>query len=58
LRARTIFPKPNRIAFLSPRAMHLLTRIDTNAGQQARISVAGFFHRNVPPPGTGAPQDH
>lgn len=55
--ALTIFPKPNRIVFLSPRALHLLTRVDTNAGQQARISVAGFFHRGTPLPGTGAPQD-
>jgi len=54
--ALTIFPKPNRIAFLSPRALHLLTRVDTNAGQQSRISVAGFFHRNVPPSGPDAPR--
>lgn len=44
--ALTVFPKPNRIAFLSPSALHLLTRVDTNAGQAARLSVAGFFHRS------------
>jgi hypothetical protein len=47
--ALTIFPKPNRIAFLSPTALHLLTRVDTNAGQVARLSVAGFFHRALEP---------
>ena len=43
--ATAVFPKPNRIAFLSPEALHLLTRVDANAGQAARVSVAGFFHR-------------
>jgi hypothetical protein len=43
--ALTVFPKPNRIAFLPPGALHLLTRVDANAGQAARVSVAGFFHR-------------
>jgi hypothetical protein len=44
--ALTIFPKPNRIVFLSPTALHLLTRVDANAGQAVRLSVAGFFHRS------------
>ncbi|MFE9847148.1 hypothetical protein [Streptomyces goshikiensis] len=47
--ALTVFPKPNRIAFLSPAALHLLTRVDENAGQAARLSVAGFFHRTPDP---------
>jgi hypothetical protein len=46
--ARAILPKPNRIVFLSPTAQHLLTRVDVNAGQAARVSVAGFFHRRPP----------
>jgi len=46
----TVLPKPNRIAFLSPTALHLMTRVDQNAGQAARISVAGFFHKRVTPP--------
>jgi len=45
--ALAVFPKPNRIAFLSPTALHLLTRVDPNAGQAARLSVAGFFHRSA-----------
>lgn len=48
--AITVFPKPNRIAFLSPAALHLLTRVDENAGQAARLSIAGFFHRRPEPP--------
>ena len=43
--AMTVFPKPNRIVFLSPAAEHLLTRVDDNAGQCPRVSVAGFFHK-------------
>jgi hypothetical protein len=45
--ALTVFPKPNRIVFLSPTAQHLMTRVDENAGQAARVSVAGFFHRPI-----------
>jgi Rps23 Pro-64 3,4-dihydroxylase Tpa1-like proline 4-hydroxylase len=44
--AVTIFAKPNRLAFLSPACRHLLTRVDGNAGQNARVSVAGFFHKS------------
>jgi hypothetical protein len=43
--AVTVLAKPNRIAFLSPKAQHLLTRVDVNAGQTVRMSVAGFFHK-------------
>ncbi|GAA2043922.1 2OG-Fe(II) oxygenase [Catenulispora yoronensis] len=43
--ALTIFPKPNRLVFISPTALHLLTRVDVNAGQSSRLSVAGFFHK-------------
>jgi hypothetical protein len=42
--AYTVFAKPNRIAFLSPTCRHIMTRVDRNAGQNARVSVAGFFH--------------
>jgi hypothetical protein len=43
--ALAVLPKPNRIVFLSSTALHLMTRVDANAGQAARISVAGFFHK-------------
>jgi Rps23 Pro-64 3,4-dihydroxylase Tpa1-like proline 4-hydroxylase len=43
--ALTVFAKPNRIVFLAPTAQHLLTRVDVNAGQHPRVSVAGFFHK-------------
>jgi Rps23 Pro-64 3,4-dihydroxylase Tpa1-like proline 4-hydroxylase len=46
--AQTVLPKPNRIVFISPTAQHLLTRVDVNAGQTARLSVAGFFHKQAP----------
>jgi hypothetical protein len=41
----TILAKPNRLVFISPMAEHMMTRVDVNAGQNARVSVAGFFHR-------------
>jgi Rps23 Pro-64 3,4-dihydroxylase Tpa1-like proline 4-hydroxylase len=43
--ARCIFPKPNRLVFISPDAEHLLSRVDANAGNHSRLSIAGFFHR-------------
>lgn len=38
-----IFPKPNRIVFISPTAQHFITRVDSAAGQNARLSIAGFL---------------
>jgi hypothetical protein len=43
----TVLPKPNRLVFIAPTALHLLTRVDVNAGQQPRMTVAGFFHRDA-----------
>jgi hypothetical protein len=42
--AIAVFAKPNRLALIAPSAYHLITRVDANAGQNARISIAGFFH--------------
>jgi hypothetical protein len=44
--AQAILPKPNRIVFISPTAQHTLTRVDATAGQAARVSIAGFFHKH------------
>jgi hypothetical protein len=41
-----VFAKPNRIVFISPNVQHMVTRVDVNAGQTARVSVAGFFHKD------------
>jgi hypothetical protein len=43
--AISVFAKPNRLVLIAPRAYHMVTRVDANAGQHARISVAGFFHK-------------
>jgi Rps23 Pro-64 3,4-dihydroxylase Tpa1-like proline 4-hydroxylase len=43
--AQCIFPKPNRLVFISPHAEHLLSRVDSNSGHRARISISGFFQR-------------
>ncbi|HKS25033.1 MAG TPA: 2OG-Fe(II) oxygenase [Thermoanaerobaculia bacterium] len=43
--ATCIFPKPNRLVFLAPTALHMITRVDPNAGTHARISISGFFTR-------------
>ncbi len=42
--AAAVFAKPNRLVLIAPDAHHMVTRVDANAGQHARISVAGFFH--------------
>ena len=43
--AQCIFPKPNRLVLIAPDAQHLLSRVDVNAGQHPRISIAGFFRK-------------
>jgi hypothetical protein len=44
--ALAVFAKPNRLVMISPRAWHMITRVDANAGQNPRVSIAGFFHLN------------
>ena len=43
--AQCIFPRPNRLVFIAPGALHLLSRVDQNAGHHPRISIAGFFRK-------------
>jgi len=43
---RVVFPKANRIVFLSNQALHMVTRVNEEAGDCVRLSLAGFFsHR-------------
>jgi len=41
--AQCIFPKRNRIVFIHPDAYHFVTKITPDAGDNARMSLAGFF---------------
>ncbi|HEX4395450.1 MAG TPA: 2OG-Fe(II) oxygenase [Mycobacterium sp.] len=41
-----IFPKPNRLVFMAPDALHFVTQVT----QSNRISIAGFFTTNPPLP--------
>jgi hypothetical protein len=43
--ARSIFPKRNRIAFIANDAYHMVTRVNEAAGDNLRMSIAGFFTR-------------
>jgi 2OG-Fe(II) oxygenase superfamily len=43
--ATAVLPTPNRIVFISPKAPHMITRVDQNAGSHARVSLAGFLQR-------------
>ncbi|MDQ6684524.1 MAG: 2OG-Fe(II) oxygenase, partial [Pseudomonadota bacterium] len=47
---RCIFPKKNRIVFIAPDAHHLVTRVLPEAGDNVRMSLAGFFHRRASSP--------
>ena len=40
---RCIFPKANRIAFLGNTTYHMVTRVNEEAGDCVRLSLAGFF---------------
>lgn len=43
--ARCIFPKRNRIVFIAPDAYHIVTKVLASAGDNVRMSLAGFFNR-------------
>jgi len=43
--AHCIFPKRNRVVFIHPEAYHLVTKVYDDAGDQCRMSLAGFFHK-------------
>jgi hypothetical protein len=40
-----VMPKPNRLVLLKGGVPHKLQRVDTNAGDHVRATVAGFFMR-------------
>lgn len=41
--ARCIMPKPNRLVFMKDTAYHMITRVDTDAGDRPRVTLSGFF---------------
>ena len=43
--ATCVFPRPNRLVLLGPNRPHLVSRVDANAGDHVRTSLAGFFLR-------------
>lgn len=45
--ARTIFPKKNRIVFIAPDAYHIVTKVLPAAGDNIRMTFAGFFNRGI-----------
>jgi hypothetical protein len=47
--AQCIFPKRNRIVFIHPEAYHLVTKVYADAGDNARMSLAGFFQKRKNP---------
>ncbi len=42
---RCVFPKANRIAFLGNATYHMVTRVNEEAGDCVRLSLAGFFRK-------------
>lgn len=38
-----IMPKPNRLVLLAPKTLHMVRRVDKNAGNNCRMSLQGFF---------------
>jgi Rps23 Pro-64 3,4-dihydroxylase Tpa1-like proline 4-hydroxylase len=42
---KCILPKRNRIVFIANDAYHMVTRVNESAGDNVRLSVAGFFNR-------------
>jgi Rps23 Pro-64 3,4-dihydroxylase Tpa1-like proline 4-hydroxylase len=46
--AKCIFPKKNRLVFIHPQTYHMVTRVNEAAGDNPRMSLAGFFHKENP----------
>jgi len=46
--ARCVFPKRNRIVFIHNEAYHMVTRVNEAAGDNPRMSLAGFFLERNP----------
>jgi hypothetical protein len=44
--ATCVFPRPNRLVVIAPTRPHLIRRVDVNAGDRVRTSLAGFFLRS------------
>ncbi len=45
--AKCIFPKRNRIVFIANNAYHMVTRVNEAAGDNLRMSIAGFFNEGL-----------
>jgi hypothetical protein len=43
--ATCVFPRPNRLVLVGPNRPHMITRVDANAGDHIRTTLAGFFLR-------------
>jgi hypothetical protein len=43
--ATCVFPRPNRLVLVGPDRAHMITRVDANAGEHIRTTLAGFFLR-------------
>ncbi len=41
--AQCVFPKRNRMVFIHPDAFHMVTQVQPTAGDNVRMSIAGFF---------------
>jgi hypothetical protein len=43
--ATCVLAKPNRLVFIAPEAIHMITPVSASAGNRPRISISGVFHR-------------
>jgi Rps23 Pro-64 3,4-dihydroxylase Tpa1-like proline 4-hydroxylase len=50
---KCILPKRNRMVFIANHAYHMVTRVNEAAGDNIRMSVAGFFNRKKSTGNTG-----
>jgi Rps23 Pro-64 3,4-dihydroxylase Tpa1-like proline 4-hydroxylase len=44
--AKCVLPKRNRMVFIANDAYHTVTKVNPDAGDRVRMSIAGFFHKN------------
>ena len=43
-----VLPKRNRMVFINPDCLHMVTHVNEHAGDHVRMALSGFFHAKPP----------
>ena len=45
---QVVLPKRNRMVFINPDCLHMITHVNEHAGDHVRMALSGFFHAKPP----------